>query len=288
MIFVFEYTSCVNDFNGLIAEGFLMFKTLVRSKLKPKAFIRPGLPLNLPRTRDWRTDFLDYLSGCDYALIVAPENDWILYELTKTVEKYSQNLGSDSKAIRITSDKWELYKKLKGKVDMPKTSLKPLDCDYIVKPRVSCDGEGIVFGGEVLDGYIAQEFVVGESVSVSLIVGDEVNVLSCNRQILDGFRFIGFRTPYDLSDEVLECAIKTVESINGLRGYVGVDLIVSDVPYVVDVNARLTTPCIALRDVYGIDLLDVIFKNQMGRLRLDLKPLRSVTFYKALKGVITC
>jgi len=64
----------------------------------------------------------------------------------------------------------------------------------------------------------------------------------------------------------------------GLHGYVGVDLVVSDVPYVVDVNARLTTPCIAFKDVYGIDLLDIIFKNHVNSLSLNLNPVKSVAF----------
>ena len=287
MIFVFEYTCCANDLNGLSAEGFLMFKTLIESKLKPKAFVRMDLPLNLPKTTNWREEFVRYLEQNEYALIVAPENDWLLYELTKTAEKYAENLGSSSKAIKITSDKWLLYKKLKSKVNMPKTSLKPLDCEFIVKPRVGCDGEGIRFDNKVLDGFIAQEFVRGESVSVSLLVGEDITVLSTNKQILNGFRFTGFKTPYPLSKEVCDEAVRAVECIKGLHGYVGVDLVVSDVPYVVDVNARLTTPCIAFKDVYGIDLLDIIFKNHVNCLSLNLKPVKSVAFYKG-REVIKC
>ena len=79
MIFVFEYTCCANDLNGLSAEGFLMFKTIVESKLKPKAFVRMDLPLNLPKTTNWREEFVRYLEQNEYALIVAPENDWLLY-----------------------------------------------------------------------------------------------------------------------------------------------------------------------------------------------------------------
>jgi predicted ATP-grasp superfamily ATP-dependent carboligase len=280
MIFVFEYTSCANDLNGLSAEGLLMFKTLIESRLKPKAFVRQDLPLNLPKTTNWREEFVKYLEQNEYALIVAPENNWLLYELTKTAEKYAENLGSSSKAIKVTSDKWLLYKKLKGKVNVPKTSLKPLNCTFIVKPRVGCDGEGIRFDDKVPDGFIAQEFIKGESVSVSLLVGEDITILSTNKQILNGFRFVGFKTPYPLSKDVCDEAIKTVECIKGLHGYVGVDIVVSDVPYVVDVNARLTTPCIAFKEVYNIDLLDIIFKNHISHLSLNLKPVKSVTFYK--------
>ncbi len=285
MIFVFEYTTCANDFNGLSSEGLRMFKTLINSKLKPKSFVRRDLNLNLPKTSNWREDFVRFLEESEYFLVVAPEIDNVLYKLTSKAERMCENLGSDSKAIEVTSDKWELYRRLKGKVNVPKTSLKPLDCKFLIKPRMGCDGYGIRFDNDVPKGYVAQEFVKGENVSVSLLVGEDVEILSGNRQILNGFRYVGFKTPYELDREVYEEAIKVVDCIKGLHGYVGVDLVVSDIPFVVDVNARLTTPCIAYGEVYGIDLLEVIFRNHFGGLKLNLKPLRSVTFYK---GVVRC
>ncbi len=281
MIFVFEYTCCAEEFGDLSVEGLLMFKTLLDSKLEKVAFVRSDLDLELPKTKDWKRDFRRCLEECDYFLVVAPENGNILYDLTRLGEKYCENLGNPSKTIRICSDKYKLYKKLKGKVNMPETSLKPLDCKFVIKPRKSCDGEGIRFSEEVPEGYVAQEYVDGLSVSVGLMVGEDVNVLSVNRQILDGFRFKGFLTPYEVGKVVVEEALKVVDVLN-FHGYVGIDLVVSDLPYVVDVNARLTTTSIALKEVYGIDLLDSIFRNHVGCLKLDLKPMR---LFKFVKGV---
>ncbi|WP_457550762.1 ATP-grasp domain-containing protein [Archaeoglobus sp.] len=283
MIFVFEYTSCANDVKEISEEGYLMFKTLIESKLKPKFFVREDIRNGFPTTKNWKEDFKKFLEECEYSLIVAPENEMLLYNLTKIADNLSENLCSKPKALHITSDKWKLYKKLKGNVNTPKTSLKPLDCRFVVKPRVGCDGCGIKFSEDVPEGYIAQEFIEGMSVSVSLLVGEDVHVLSTNRQIIRNFRFAGFETPYQIPKDAVDEALKVVDCIDGLHGYVGIDLILSDQPYVVDVNARLTTPCIAFKKVYNLDLLEVLYLNHVqGSVNLDLNPREVVRYEKKL------
>ncbi|MEM4524109.1 MAG: ATP-grasp domain-containing protein, partial [Archaeoglobaceae archaeon] len=201
-------------------------------------------------------------------------DDFTLLRLTRIAEKYCENLGSSSKAIEVTSDKWKLYKKLKGKIPMPKTSKKELDVKFIVKPRVSCGGEGIKFSNTVPENYIAQEYIEGKNLSASVIVGEEIRVVSINEQILENFRYKGAIVPARVEEgealEICEVAINAVESIKGLKGYVGVDLVYSDQPYVVEVNARITTPVVAFERAYGISVADMLMGQKSFTFRRQI------------------
>ncbi|MCS7144636.1 MAG: ATP-grasp domain-containing protein [Archaeoglobaceae archaeon] len=262
---MFEFATCGEKVADSIAvEGLAMFKTLYygfKRHCEVYAFVREefdslGLPVGkLEEIESW-------LEKCDFFLLVAPEDDFTLLNLTKKAEKYCENLGSSSRAIAITSDKWKLYKRLKGRVLMPKTSKRPLSERFIVKPRVSCAGEGIGFAEEVKNGFIAQEFIPGAPLSVSLIVRDEIEALSVNEQILDNFRYRGAVVPARIDQktamEICEEAIKAVESVPGLNGYVGVDIVYADQPYIIEINARITTPVIAFERAYGANVADMI------------------------------
>ncbi|MFN3384345.1 MAG: ATP-grasp domain-containing protein [Archaeoglobaceae archaeon] len=265
-LFLFEFATCGDEVPEQIAvEGLAMFKTLLKGFSKHfeiSSFVKSEFKdyFNLP---DGKIDEIEsYLEKADAFLIVAPEDDYTLLRLTEKAEKFCENLGSSSKAIAVTSDKWKLYKKLKNRVLMPKTSKKELGGSFLIKPRVSCGGEGIRFSSEVPKGYIAQEFVKGENLSVSLIVGDEIRAVSVNEQLIEDFRYKGAIVPARISKEraieVCEIAMNAVEAIKGLNGYVGVDVVYSDQPYVIEVNARITTPCIAFEKAYATNVADMI------------------------------
>ncbi len=224
----------------------------------------------------------EYAEKSDCSLIIAPEDDGLLLELTKIVEGRSENLGSGSKGIAVASDKWKTYKKLKRKVNVPTTSEKPLDPPFVLKPKISCGGEGIEIvesegeTSKIKPGFIAQELVEGKNLSVSLLIGDDINILSVNGQMIENFRYTGAEVPAQLSKDdfkpVFEEAVKAVECIKGLYGYVGVDVVLAEAPYVIEINARLTTPSIIFDRVYGINLAELIFKNHYGG--LTIKPIR--------------
>ena len=263
-VFLFEYAthSGISD-PSILIEGLGMFKALYEG---------------FSKFSEVHSSF-NHLEKSDYALVIAPEKDYILLNLTKIIEKTGvPNLGSSTKALEITSDKWLLYNKLKGKVNVPKTSLKPLDPPFIVKPRVSCGCEGIMFADSVPEGYIAQQFIKGLDLSVSLLIGDEVRVLSVNKQIIEAFEYKGAIVPFDIEEkeEVINEAIKAVECIKGLFGYVGVDIVLSTdgVPYIIEINARITTPVVLFDDVYGMNLAELLIKNYEGKSIPDFKPLK--------------
>jgi hypothetical protein len=109
------------------------------------------------------------------------------------------------------------------------------------------------------EAYIEQPFVAGSAVSVALVIGPSrrnVQVFVPARQFLsdDGrFRYLGGQVPVDHVDQdsIQRTALSACRSVPGLRGYVGVDLIVPhrapDRPVVVEINPRLTTSYLGYR-----------------------------------------
>ena len=279
-LFIYEHGVCGERIPDEIAiEGVAMFKSLLSfgKYFDLVSFVRDDFRSMFPFGRG---SFKECLEICDKAIIVAPEDEFTLLNLTREVEKAGvENLGSSSEAIEITSDKWKTFKKIKNKVATPETSLKPLDCEYVVKPRVSCGGCGIRIGGDVPDGFLAQELIKGKPLSVSLYVGEDVRVLSVNEQILENFSYKGGIVPADHDRDVIEAAISSIESIKGLKGYVGVDIVLADQPFVIEINARLTTPVIVFEHVYGMSYADMLWSFVNGR-DVEIKPKRRVMFYK--------
>jgi tyramine---L-glutamate ligase len=156
----------------------------------------------------------------------------------------------------------------------------------VVKPAdgVACQGIKIV---ESLNGLInafnsmettlpyvlLQEYIEGDSCSVSLLSnGKNAIPLSLNRQKIDftadGLEYDGGEVPWEhpLSEQAREVAKKAVESIDGLKGFVGVDLILSDEVHLVEINSRFTTPYVALRKLIDFNLVKAIMEALNGRI----------------------
>jgi predicted ATP-grasp superfamily ATP-dependent carboligase len=120
---------------------------------------------------------------------------------------------------------------------------------------------------------LLQDFVEGQPCSVSLL-SDGINAipLSLNLQKIEfeknGLVYDGGEVPWDhpLKYEALSAAKNIVESIDGLKGYIGIDLIIADKIYFIEINSRLTTPYVALRNVIDINLGQAIADSSMGSL----------------------
>lgn len=284
-LFIYEHGVCGEEIpDGIAVEGIAMFKSMLyfSKYYNLVSFVRPEFRSFFSFDEG---NFDSALESSDSALIVAPENDFTLYNLTERVEKAGvENLGSSTKALKITSDKWLLYKKLKGRVNVPATSKKPLGVNYLVKPRVSCGGEGIRIGGKIPEGFIAQEYVEGNHYSVSFFVHDgDIHVLSVNEQILENFEYKGAVIPADAGKDAVEEAIRAVELIEGLNGYVGVDIVSGREDFVIEINARLTTPSSVFSEVYGKSYADMR-QEILEKGELKIKPLRKIMMVKGTGG----
>ncbi len=300
-VFLYEHATCSNDPlpRDILLEGIGMFKSLYEGFKKfstVKTFtLRKDIPfsLNFFKNKDVIDVFIKFAESSDFSLIVAPEDDGLLYKLTKIIEKTgSKNLGSPSRGVFETSDKYLTYKKIKN--FSPRTEIfngkTSLNLPFVAKPRVSCSCEGIFIVRSEKDmeripeGYIVQEFVDGIDMSASLIVGDEIKLISINRQILSkksNFKLKEIVVPGEVSSGVdLEPIFKSVERFD-LFGYVGVDFIVSnDTVFVIEINPRITTSVVAFEKVYGYNISEIIFKNYYKE-RFEIKfPRKSVRILK--------
>lgn len=249
---------------------------------------------------DWiKSNIYDY----DYCLPIAPEEDYILYGLTRSIEKYGVKvLGSSYNAVLTCTNKYNTYKTLRDIVPIIRTEKIRWDeiseleqifpAKKVIKPAdgVSCSEVQVVtsfeeFKDAALDikkvtslpYFLIQDWKAGDSVSVSLLANDKKAVpISLNQQKLDlndgkiGYK--GGKVPFDhlLGEEAKKIARLAVESIEGLRGYVGVDMILGDEVHLVEINSRITTPYVALRNMLNFNLTEAIFRSINGDLPSEI------------------
>lgn len=255
------------------------------------------------------------ISQFDFCLPIAPEEDFILCGLTRLIEKNGvQVVGSDSDAVRICSDKYLTYNILKGVVPVIPTHRVAWEdiglygkgisgTKMVVKPAdgVSCSAVQIVDSEDSfknatrkvravssLPYFLVQDYLEGESASISLLSnGKKAIPLSLNQQnisIEDGvINYNGGKVPmtHPLENEAKKIAKKAVESIPGLKGYVGVDMILNDEQvYLVEINSRITTPYVALRNMLNFNLGEAIVQSVQGQLPGEFSLEREIEIQK--------
>ena len=256
---------------------------------------------------DWLNE---NISNYDSCIVIAPEEDFILYDIVNFIEKKGvEIIGSSSDAVMTCSDKFKMYESLKGKVPIIETekvffneidSYKQFNNKRILKPAdgVSCSGVNVVSSNNEmkkaaslietnLPYFIIQNFIEGISASVSLISnGREAVPLSLNLQDIhftdDGINYNGGKVPliHELEDEAKEVAKRAVESMDGLKGYVGGDMILGKEVYLVEINSRITTPYVALRHLLNFNLGDVILDSIYGKLPTKINLSGAISFCK--------
>lgn len=125
--------------------------------------------------------------------------------------------------------------------------------------------------------FLAQELIKGAAASVSLIsTGSEALSISLNRQdVMIGApdaisSYNGGLVPFDhpLRPRAFAVAEKIVKSFRDLRGYVGVDLVLTEEEAVaIEVNPRLTTSYIGLRRVVNFNpaqaIVNAVLKHEL-------------------------
>ena len=123
--------------------------------------------------------------------------------------------------------------------------------------------------------FLVQEFIKGAAASVSLFTtGRRVMPVSLNRQdVVIGTpevcsRYSGGLVPFDhqMQAEAFEAAKKLVKAVHGLKGYIGVDFVLTDKAAVaIEVNPRLTTSYVELRQVVNFNPAQVIVDAVLNR-----------------------
>jgi predicted ATP-grasp superfamily ATP-dependent carboligase len=158
--------------------------------------------------------------------------------------------------------------------------------DFVIKPRFGCASEGIFKsrGGTLKEGFIATRFIEGEHLSASIITGKIQLPLTVNKQLIeinDTIAYKGGVVPYycERNGEIFNIAKKTTKVL-GCRGYAGVDIVLADKPYVVDVNPRPTTSIIGIAKVLQAEIAELILKSRFGELPDAVEVNGSFTFKK--------
>ncbi len=221
---------------------------------------------------------------CDFALIIAPEIDGRLAERAAwAAAAGAQLLGPDPTAIALTSDKLELAHAWdRAGVPTPPTRLctgepPPFAPPWIVKPRWGAGSVGIqVVEGAVKDGgiswppssWIVQPLVRGRSASVAFLVGPRQTLAlpPCWQRLDAEFRYLGGSTPLpeDWAERAATLGRRAIDAVDGLRGYVGVDLVLGDSDMAIEVNPRLTTSYVGLRQLARENLAEALLRIVRG------------------------
>jgi predicted ATP-grasp superfamily ATP-dependent carboligase len=150
----------------------------------------------------------------------------------------------------------------------------------VIKPKDGAGSEGVfaikdrrdlgmalrnLGGGGSRRKLLIQEYVKGVDASVSVLSSKNGHTipLSLNRQLVElrspdnqSSTYEGGYTPFDhqLRDKTFDCACRIVEAVKGLKGYVGIDFVLTDEePVFMEVNARITTSYAGLSRVLVTD-----------------------------------
>ncbi|MDD1701335.1 MAG: ATP-grasp domain-containing protein [Methanoregula sp.] len=266
-----EYTTFHDP--QLAPEGAAMLAVLKQS------FERCGYDVVLPGTGDFGAEIDRLAPSCDMGLVIAP--DYLLARYTQILEQHTHNLGCGFMTVALCANKVQTEKILRSHgVPVPaETALGK----HVIKPVRGCGAQGV----RISDGLpgkdeFSQQYIEGEHVSVSIVasrvVGDACLyfsgkvplVLAVNRQFIEtgcdgALHYRGGETPVhpEREGEIIAVARNVVEVL-GCQGYCGIDMVVADQVYVVDVNPRITTSLVGITACMKEEIADILVAASKG------------------------
>lgn len=228
--------------------------------------------------------------SADCTLLIAPECDGILAERCRRVEEAGGRLlGPSSSAVHLTGDKLRLAEHLRtaGVPTPPCLALSgaPIPFPAVCKPRDGAGSQATFLVGDAADlaRYLArgaaegwhgepllQPFVPGLAASVAFLIGPGrcVPLLPAMQLLSDDgrFHYLGGRLPLpgELGERAVSLAGRAVGAVHGLRGYVGVDVVLGDEDQVIEINPRLTTSYVGLRALAETNLAEAMLRVAAG------------------------
>lgn len=251
--------------------------------------------------------YLSLLKRCDAVLVIAPETDGILSRLAEQAETARiPLLGCSADAVATAGNKAVCSRLFElANLPAPKTRTATfstaahvaaqIGCPLVIKPLdgVGCEGVcrlnslsdlqsilALIRQNTAQEQILLQSLVNGTHASVSLMVAESGCLpLSLNLQLIEAgapFQYLGSQVPFQhpLRDRAIELARSAAGLVPGLKGYVGVDLVLTeDHVELIEINPRVTTSYIGLRQVATMNLAQVIWDACMKSILPDCFPL---------------
>lgn len=278
--------------HSLYREGRAM-----RDSLAADLRLRPDVELCILEA--WPEDWSPLANDASTAfIIIAPEFDGLLLEATRQIEATGAKLlGPSSAAVALTSDKLTLAEHWRSRgIPTPATSERPPSpCDpfpLVWKPRFGAGStstfrldhprdlprcQAIRAAEGCQRPMIVQEYVPGLAASVAFLTGPNGHfAMPPAQQSLsnDGrFKYLGGKVPLPptYAPRAIALAQRAIADIPGLRGWVGVDLVLGHATdgsrdYAIEINPRLTTSYLGLRALCQENLVAGLILAAEGRL----------------------
>lgn len=235
---------------------------------------------------------------CDWAVVIAPEFDGVLLRLCEQIRATGcRLLGPAPSAITLTADKLALAQHW-HEHGVPTPPTVSLDARYsisypaVLKPRDGVGSEHVHLcsSPDVVDALTAQlhatgwqrpmilqPFVPGQAASVAFLIGPEqvLPLSPCYQHLsTDGcFTYQGGALPMPppLAERSVTLGQRAIANISGLRGYVGVDIVLGPNPngaqdFAIEINPRFTTSYVGLRAHADFNIAALLFRLARGEL----------------------
>jgi len=188
------------------------------------------------------------LDKFDCVFLIAPEDK--IVEMTKVFESESNLIGTGAKVLKKVIRKDRVYRYTKGTNFLSPNLKENSKPPFVKKPIVGCGTSAYLTDKK--EGFV-QEYVNGADMSISYIVRDrEITPVSLNRQLVDLYnkRFIYFGNISPYRDEnILEEGKKVIKK-ERFYGWVGLDIVVSDKVYLLEINPRVTFPYVTISKIF--------------------------------------
>jgi len=238
-------------------------------------------------------EIISYRGDFEDIMIIAPEEDNILYEIINKLEKQGiKTINCNSEFIKISSNKLKINNYLKKSSHAKKHIIKT-DSNYKKFPKNKkivakiIDGVGsenlFIFNDRheleknkkfIKEKHIFQEFIEGNIVSINIISnGKKKFIISINEQIykkksnneiiLDSINIGKFNYMYDLFKTFSSIILNNFE---GSYGFIGIDAILTDENKILflEINPRFTTSYIGLSKSLNFNPLQVLFDKKFS------------------------
>jgi tyramine---L-glutamate ligase len=258
---------------SLAAEGAAMLDVLKQS------FERCGYDVVLPGKGEFGAEIERIAPTCPMGLVIAP--DHLLARYTQILEQYTHNLGCGFMTVALCANKVRTEKILRSHgILVPGEGS---GGKRIIKPVKGCGAQGVRISDDVPGpDEFTQQYIEGDHLSVSIVgnrvvgevceyfTGKPPLVLAVNRQVIEtgkdgAVHYRGGETPLhpEQESEIIRVA-KQVTEVLGCQGYCGIDMVVSDKVYVVDVNPRITTSLVGIAACMKEEIADILVAASKG------------------------